>query len=79
MARTIAAMIPGFALRSITFCAVSHLVAPKDREAALSSAGIVLSTSTIILIIIGKIITDNTMPPAKIVYPEVETPNKGAM
>ncbi|MND61233.1 hypothetical protein D3C80_524850 [compost metagenome] len=62
--KTIAAIIPGFAFLRITCFMVSHFVAPKDKEAAFNSYGIVWSTSTIIEIIIGKIMTANTIPPA---------------
>src|SRR5690606_724099 len=57
---------------------VSHFVAPKDREANFRSCGIVCKTSTIILIIIGKIMTASTIPPEKTEYPVTDRPNRGA-
>src|SRR5690606_3733844 len=78
-AKTIAAIIPGVAFFKITCWIVSNFVAPSDKETARNSLGIVWSTSTIILTIIGKIITASTIPPENTEYPLLLIPKIGAI
>src|SRR5690606_29452780 len=65
----IAAIIPEDAAGTNIYRIVSHLVAPKAKEASLYSFGKALIASSAILTIVGKAINDTNIEPVKAVNP----------
>ena len=78
MASTTPAKIPALDFLNTTFRVVSHFVAPRDNDASRKSCGVLSIISKKILIINGKIITANTIPPANNEYPVEKSTKCGA-